>query len=238
MNTFLRSIHDTNKSIIKEQMKKDLNTFSEADISHMMEHFSVTGIDDLVNRICTIYINSLNDVIGNKQCLFFSKMYDDEFIERNRQKIHDTFKEMNILARITPKKIERMMQLYDKIWFDGKLQDLVKENQYSITIKMDGKKTFNTEGYCFGNQCEYTITIPKELLKEFKKNTRVAGQICRDRTDCIMRALEHEMTHLIIFLFCRDSDLSDYHGNLFKTMVWNLFRHLDIYHEIQPTTQT
>jgi hypothetical protein len=235
MNTFLRSIHDNNTHKVKTQMKKDLVTLSEADINHMMEHFNVETLEELVNSICNVYINSLNDIIGNKKCLYFSKMYEDTFIEKQRKKIHEKFKlKLNVVSKITPKLLEELMNEYDVVWFNGELQNLIKENEYKIIVKMEGKQTFNTEGYCFGNVCEYAITIPRELLKLFKKGTRVAGQECIDRTDCIMRAMEHEMTHLIIFLFCRDSDLSDYHGNLFKSMVWNMFRHQDIYHEISP----
>ena len=72
----------------------------------------------------------------------------------------------------------------------------------------------------------------EEKFKEFKNPSIVAGDLCYTQLDSLQKAMEHEITHLIIFSMCEDNLSFETHDEVYESMVSGLFNHKDIRHYI------
>lgn len=217
-----------------QNFKNDILKMSNEDIKLLKYYYHVDSIDDLVIKLIQIHCKDLTFMIDDPKCLMFNHIHSKQEQEKNRDRIYRQFSSRigNDYTNITPELLQEMVYAYDTLLFDGLLKQQIQKNDFDIQFKINGKDTFNTEGYCIEHNCSYTITIPVNLLQNFKKGMKLGGFECDNLTQCLQIALEHEMTHLVIFLFCRNSNLTDYHGPLFQTMVMNLFGHTEMHHEI------
>lgn len=206
----------------------DKHTIEDKEILHL--YFDTTDERRLVDKMLDQSVDSLDDIINDPYCSDFTIRYTPDEIQEKRQSIHAQFIDLN--TRVSESRIQELLKEYDTHFFSGRLFQLIDKYKYDVIIRTQGKPTFNTEGFCIDTICHYTITLPRSVIRKFKPGHIVAGQRCKDKTECILFALEHELVHLIIFLFCRSSDLSDYHGILFQKMARDLFGHTSIYHSI------
>lgn len=159
------------------------------------------------------------------------KKWNDFKIEENRGIIYKKYK--HILNKVSTIDSETLMNLfkdYDDIFFEGDISRNISDLNYSLIFKTDNIHTFTTEGTCSNSICDYTITLPvSKIIVDSPKI--VAGHSCVTDLDCLLRVMEHEMSHLIIFMFC--SDIMDgVHGTLFQKFVKDHFNHTDYYHDI------
>jgi hypothetical protein len=152
--------------------------------------------------------------------------YTDEYIEKHRKLIYPYSEKF--FKNPTIKNLEKIFQNYNKYFFNNYLI----KSSIKVTFKLSGLPTFNTQGYCFRTSCNYTITIPLSILKKIKGPTKIAGILCNDPPDCLLKIMEHELTHLLLFVWCNDTSISDSHGKLFKDTVYKMFRHITTNHEI------
>ncbi len=217
---------------------KDLETFSEQDIKTLSKYYK-TSPD--IESIGTAIIKDQVPKTVNKKCLAYIHSPDQKNIEKIRKQIYQTFiKWSDQVTSMTSQDLRSLFDEYDKLVFQGDLNKFIKENniKFSFYTKSEIKgETFSTEGICFGpesSQCEYKMTIPLEHFNKVtgKKMVNVAGHMCKDQLECLMRVIEHEMCHLIIFMYCGDIVLADQHGKLFTDMTSKLFKHTDYHHYI------
>lgn len=155
-------------------------------------------------------------------------------VDKIRRKAHKQFAKFeNAVTEMTPKDLYELFQLYDSVCFNNKLEKFIFGKKYTLKFKTSGTRTFTTEGICL-DTCDYTITILTAKFKNIKPNktTRVAGDECTSQLDCLLRVMEHELTHLAIFMFCMDSWFSDQHGEMFMDAIKNLWGHTDHRHSI------
>ena len=110
--------------------------------------------------------------------------------------------------------------------------DISNKGKFTLKFKTSGEDTFTTEGICTHKVCDYVVTIPIAYFKGVNGITNVAGHMCKDQLECLLRVIEHELVHLIIFMFCGDPFITDQHGELFMNMVGDLFGHTDFRHYI------
>lgn len=180
-----------------------------------------------------IYINSETAPTDNGKCERYTKKLTEDEITDIRQKVYKRFKKFkNSVPEMSTSDLHEMLKMYDDLCFDGDVQKFMKKADYDLEFRTTGEETFTTEGICTFKKCRYLITIPTHYFTKKGGITIVAGHECRDQLECLLRVIEHEMTHLIIFMFCSDPFITDQHGPLFMNMVYDLFGHTDHRHYI------
>ena len=133
---------------------------------------------------------------------------------------------------MTSKDLHNVFTQYDKLCFDGDIEKYVSEANFTLKFRTSGEDTFTTEGICIQKICDYIVTIPIKYFRNVNGITNVAGHLCKDQLECLLRVIEHELAHLIIFMFCGDQFITDQHGELFMNIVKDLFGHTDFRHYI------
>lgn len=171
--------------------------------------------------------------VDRTKCARYSKKMSPEQIEGIRAQLYDEFQEFkDSVYMMQPPDLRRLLDRYDELYFEGDLNKHLKNVSYKLEFKTSGEATFTTEGICNHKTCDYTITILTKPFKKVRGVTIVAGHKCNDQMECLLRVIEHEMLHLIIFIFCSDSFITDQHGPLFMNMAKDLFGHTDHRHHI------
>jgi hypothetical protein len=222
-----------------EISSNDLMNYSDEQINDLAERLEIESEskESKVNSIAEkiILTNAEPDMLlsqkGDKCKVYLNKMSSEDIKEKSK-KIYDNFKEdyKDNVSKMSIVELNQMFKMYDDIFFDGELLTFLQEKGYTLKLKTGGEETFTTESICGWKSCSYFITIP---LQKFKKSaTMVGGKFCKNQLECLQRAMEHEIVHLIIFMFCKDETISDQHGRLYMNMVSGLFGHKDYRHFI------
>lgn len=211
---------------------KDLLHYPAKEISLLAKKLGVKGHRQIAKKLLSIYSEELPSSLRNKCSRYSRKLSDDE-IDTIRNTIYNEFKQYkDSVTDMTEKDLEVLFSRYDELCFGGDIRNHIKDVRYKLQFKTSGEETFTTEGTCNHKTCDYTITIPIEYFSNVNGITNVAGHPCKDQLECLLRVIEHEMIHLIIFIFCRDNFITDQHGPLFMDMANDLFRHSDHRHYI------
>ena len=215
---------------------EDLLNYSDEEINRLAESLEIENSKNRIKKIAEkiILTNAPPDMflsVKGDKCKTYLNRFDSKDIKEKSGKIYDSFKEFkDNVSTMTTEDLNKMFKMYDKIFFDNELNDYLNEKEYVLKFKTNGEPTFTTESICSSQSCAYVITFPLEKFK--KKSAIVAGKFCKDQLECLQRTMEHEIVHLIIFLFCRDENISDQHGRLYMNMVSGLFGHKDYRHFI------
>lgn len=193
-------------------------------------------IETIAPKMLFVYGNGLQ-MLNRKKCENYARKVSKEELHNARTKIYNRFAEYrNSVTSFTSNELVEMFKMYDELIFKGDIKKYITESDFTLHLKTKGEKTFTTEGICITNKCVYTITIPIHHFRHVRGvhngggMTNVAGQMCKDQLECLLRVMEHEITHLIIFMFCGDPFATEQHGELFKTTAKNLFHHTDHRH--------
>lgn len=225
-----------------EISQKDLMTYPEDKIQDLAIRLDIPSADKetLTKQIARkiIVSNATPDMLlknTDTKCRVYLKRLNEDNIKKKTDKIYNSFKKFrNDVTKMTIKDLKKMFKMYDEIFFNNDLSDYIESQNYKLTFKTDGEPTFTTESICAVNTdkriCSYIITIP---LEKFRPGSAiVGGKMCKDQLYSLQRAFEHELTHLIVFMFCGDEKISEQHGRLFMNMVSGLFGQTDYRHYI------
>lgn len=218
---------------------KDLKTFDPGEIHIMaiymgipwkrVSHGELCG--NIAEKLLLVHSESLPDTDKSK-CIRYHQKFTVAQITKIRRKIYRQFSRFkNSVADMTTDDLHDLFKAYDNECFFGDLQKYMRDAQFTIRFRTSGEPTFTTEGICT-TSCDYIMTIPIEPFRTINGPTNVAGHICKDQLECLQRVIEHEMTHLIIFMLCGDSFVMNQHNELFMKMVSDLFGHTDHRHYI------
>jgi hypothetical protein len=209
---------------------KQVNKYSDKDIELLGQSMGINSNNkELIKReVSKKIMDETND-----KCYYFKKKLSSDCLKNIRSKIYNEhIKFKNSVTKMTSYDLYKIFKSYDNHCFNGDIQQFLKQNNYSLKFKTNGQETFTTEGYCIFNSCNYVITIPVDKFKYVNGITNVAGDNCKDQLECLQRVIEHEIIHLIIFIFCRNIKVSDQHGSLFMSFVQDIFHHTDHRHYI------
>lgn len=217
----------------------DLLNYSDTEIKNLASFVGITKFEskeqltkDIAEKLVYVNSNTIpNDT--NAKCTKYRRKLTLEQITAIREKIYQQFiKFKDSVTEMSGDNLRGMFIMYDDLCFDGDIRKFMTNAGYTLQFRTSGEETFTTEGICTMGTCKYFVTIPVAYFKDVDGPTNVAGQMCNDQLDCLLRVIEHELVHLLIFMFCSDTFITDQHGPLFMNMVKNLFHHTDYRHYI------
>lgn len=179
------------------------------------------------------------------------RVYTDEQVEEKRKEIHHSLVSHHKISpnftSLTPKNLEEVWEMYDRVFFHGEIEEKMKKKKYTMLFKISSpnKKT-KIGAWCRpsrspgSGRCFYTMSFPAGLyLSLFQKKEEreiVNGRVCSDRLMCLQLVMEHELIHILFFLFDRFQrgidPIHSAHGKLFQCMAHAYFGHTDFRHEM------
>lgn len=134
-----------------------------------------------------------------------------------------------------------MFELYDGLYFDGKISELLREVDHPLSFRLSGKMTraggkTTREETWNGKKLldrKYDIAISTTLLfqtfKDGKKPVTVTGVQCHDRLQALQKIMEHEIIHLVEMIVWYHSDCF---RRRFKSITGRLFGHTESTHQL------
>lgn len=169
----------------------------------------------------------------HSKCQDYNKKISASNITKYRKIIYDKFSKFkNSVSNVSSRDLQKMFELYDHCFFQSSISEFIEQSHFVLQFKTTGEPTFTTEGTCTSKKCKYVVTIPTHHFNKVNGITNVAGHLCKDQLECLQRVLEHEIVHLIVFIFCNDTFMTDHHGTLFMKIAKNVFAHTDHRHYI------
>ncbi len=167
----------------------------------------------------------MNVNMYKKRKIAYTQILKDVFDNKPNRKIHTA-------------DLKKIFKIYDDVYFNGFIGKTIKDKGYKFTLEMSGRLT-SSAGNCFCSSlsgkcnCEYKIKLSKKIFNDVIFQTdddkrKANGIICINRLDCLLLTFEHELVHLITYMFYNKGG----HDDLFKGIVKNLFGQTDIRHDL------
>lgn len=169
----------------------------------------------------------------------------DEIAGKSRE-IYDTllresrYLDAGNFTRIHPDDLERMFDLYDRLFFDGAIRKLLGQTplHFRLSRRMTSaggqakrSRTRDLSGAMI--RTEYEIAVSTTLLfQTFEEDHRpvvMSGIECRDRLEALQRIVEHEIIHVTEMLIWLQSSCS---APRFHSIVNRFFGHTDYRHQL------
>ena len=179
-----------------------------------------------------------------------SEWFTEKEIERFRVYVEFKLNERGVSSnfkKLSPSDIEYIFHLYDSILFSGRIQSTINDNHSRLSFyTLSSVVPEGLMGLCASDRehgsisCNYEIHIPyskfKSLFTKGERSHAASGINCNNRVQCLLITFEHELCHLIHYIFV-DRDLAvknrkyiEDHGELFKCLAKTLFYHNKQYH--------
>lgn len=136
--------------------------------------------------------------------------------------------------------LETLFELYDELFFDGRLEPAVRTDRTPLFFRVSkrmtrvgGTTTKYRHGRTSGPKNSYEIAISSTLLfstfYDVERAVTVTGIECRDRLECLQRIFEHELIHLSEMVIWDDSSCSQ---QRFQSLAFQLFGHTEATHQL------
>jgi hypothetical protein len=177
-----------------------------------------------------------------------SKYTDKERAEK-KKKVYDTllkdvFKEKNF-TKLKDKHVKETFKVLDKVYFDNYLSTSLRERGHTLSFKASYKLT-SSAGICkyrysYRNniitdasfQLILSAKIIEDIFNNKEKSLKIGGLLCTDRLDCYLNIFEHELTHLVVNMFCPDEGKEmGGHTTTFKSITNNMYGHTEYKHSL------
>ncbi len=125
--------------------------------------------------------------------------------------------------------LKLMFSLYDKEFFDGSLG-----GRYNLSFRLSTRLTRSAGNSKHRRRSnEYIISLSLPILfqtfHDIHRDVIVNGIRCENRLEAAMRVFEHELIHVIEWIFFGDSS---HNRSRFKVLSNNIFGHTDINHQM------
>ena len=165
---------------------------------------------------------------------------------------------------LTRADLDYLFDLYDDHFFAGAFRRKIRALGNELEM-LPSKMLSKTAGRCAYDpqrkkrRCVYTIEIATKILRDAFADGRagtsagtgaapiypIGGLLCRSRLECMQLTLEHEMIHLLMFVWQHCNDpvgkrktrrlvndglVVGGHGKTFKRLILHIFGHTAIYH--------
>ena len=157
-------------------------------------------------------------------------------IKKNHNKIRKYINIDTKNFKLTDTIIEKLFIIFDKIYF----KNLINEKLYEKNIDIDfsvSKKFKTVAGMCKYRNHKVELTFSSYILEKIHndkfKSIEINGILCYDITDVLINLMEHEITHLILFLYDKYThNVKSGHNDQFKDLVSNMYSHTKITHDL------
>lgn len=174
--------------------------------------------------------------LDNTIDMYIKKKINDNTIINNRIKIR---KKLNINVdkfKLRSSIVKKLFLIFDKLYFKNFIQEKLADGNMKIKFDVSNKLK-NTAGYCRYENNNVKIVFSKFIIHKIynDKFTQInlGGVICNDIVDVLIVLMEHEITHLLLFLYDKYiNDVKSGHNSQFKLLVYNMFRHIKITHSL------
>ena len=183
--------------------------------------------------------NDLNDLFNYK---IRAGRNDEEIITTNRRKI---IKELEPIYNMDKHKISndlvaRCFYNIDQMWFNGTIQKKIDELGYRIRFLVNSRLTTVAGRFGRINESNLEIQMSKPILDNLftakVKRVAIGGIICNSLLEVFIVLMEHEITHLIIFLLSDNpyikSVKQQHHSKAFKVFIYNMFQQTRVTHNL------
>lgn len=145
--------------------------------------------------------------------------------------------------RIHPDDLRLLYELYDELFFQGRLSKAVGRQPLSFRLSRRMTRAGGTTTQYRPNrsirQRRYEIAISTTLLfesfREPEATLMVTGLECVSRLEALLRIMEHELIHLTEMLIWDDSSCSQ---KRFQNIASGMFGHRDHRHELITPSDT
>lgn len=164
----------------------------------------------------------------------------DDFIKKNRKNMIDELtKSFPNITKIKENIIKKCFEILDVRMFGSTIGERVKRDKFNLSFKTSGR--YKNVAGTFGHlNKDLTFTFSKKILDNlFDENTNtveINGIQCKSLTETIVILMEHELTHMILFLMKDHKDNigteKSGHTVTFKKFVRNAFNHVKITHSL------
>lgn len=185
-----------------------------------------------------IKFNDLNELFN----YYISNANDDSLIDSNRNNI---IKEIEPIynadgRKISKDLIERCFFNIDRLYFQNTIQKEIDKGGYSIKFSVNNKLT-SVAGRFGQNDNNLEIQMSRPILDNLFngeiKRVEIGGIICNSLLQVFVIIMEHEMTHLIIYLlrhhpYIQNVERRLHHSKAFKLFIYNMFHHLRVTHNL------
>jgi hypothetical protein len=140
--------------------------------------------------------------------------------------------------------LDHLFRLYDARFFAGAFRRDFDKTGSNLEMRPSAALS-RSVGRCVldesrqKHKCAYTIEVATKILRDAFGPDRppnpvypIGGLMCRSRLECMQLTLEHEMIHLLMFVWkeCNDKGVLGGHGKTFKRLARNIFGHTETKH--------
>jgi hypothetical protein len=168
-------------------------------------------------------------------CEYMSRRLAPDDIDVRRAHVVNRYGKSTDLQGMTKDDLRALFNLYDDIFFENSFNAYFGRSGSDFSTFFAPKLT-KTAGMCTKQGCVYTIQISSQIMSglftSVGKNVHAAnGLICRTRLSCLQLVLEHEMIHLLQYIW-RECSSTASHGPEYRTLVKNIFGHTETTHDL------
>jgi hypothetical protein len=171
-------------------------------------------------------------------------------IEKKRKEVHKlwlkkTGKSANFI-HISDSDVCTLFWLIDDIFFRGEIKQKLNEMHSTLKCALTKRKS-GIAGSCSQRGCAYTMSINlptfSSIFGKGEKKMYTNGLLCYDTLECLQLVMEHEIIHLLLFLwgyyeqtYRTPSGMTrrvhQAHGKLFQCMARTIFGHTAFRHSL------
>jgi hypothetical protein len=137
-----------------------------------------------------------------------------------------------------PDILGKVFNLYDKIYFNNELNNIIRKNGVELKFAYSDKLT-KTGGHCSKHKNSYKITISRVvILSTFTNGEKCHvsnGLQCSSRLECLLNIFEHELIHFVIQItkgHIKSDPIYKSHGKFFRALVNAYFGHTETKHSL------
>ena len=174
--------------------------------------------------------------LDNKIDYYLENKIKNDKIKKNHSIIRKFLNIDSKNFKLTDTIIKKLFNIFDKIYFKNLIEDKLYDNRIDIDFGVSNK--FKTvAGMCKyrNNKVEliFSSYIIEKIHSDKFKSIEINGILCRDITDVLINLMEHELTHLILFLYDKYThNVKSGHNDQFKKLVHNMYGHTKITHDL------
>lgn len=178
---------------------------------------------------------SFEDGVAGCPNWFLDLKYSPQSIAHRRLRVGQDFAALHgDWKELTPRMVADLFRLHDRYFFDNSLGFIMKERKINVDFKV--QKVGQAAGFCAvrhrDGSCQYTLALSpvmNDLFSKGERSLKANGLKCANRLECIQIVFEHELTHLLLNIFCQDQTP---HGIRFKAIVSAMYGHTSASHEL------